>query len=374
LKIFPFNKADIQGKEISYIKKATENANVSGDGEFTRKCNSLFETDLGVKKSLLTPSCTHALEMAAILLDIKLGDEVIVPSFTFVSTINAFVLRGAKPVFIDIRSDTLNIDEKQLEGLITPKTKAIIVVHYAGVGCAMNQIMEIANQYKIPVVEDNAHGLFGKYNDQHLGTFGTFATQSFHETKNFTCGEGGALFINDESYIERAEIIREKGTNRSKFFRGEIDKYTWVDFGSSYLMSDLSAAFLFGQLEQRKLIQEKRRTIWKHYFSHLNEWAKENGIQLPFVPEYCKQSYHMFYLIMPSLESRTRFITDLKKNGLHAVFHYLPLHLSPMSKKLSKKRAICPNTEEISNRIVRLPFFTNLNSREIDFNIFYNFS
>ncbi len=373
MKIFPFNKADIQGKEISYIKKATENANVSGDGEFTRKCNSLFETNIGVKKSLLTPSCTHALEMAAILLDIKLGDEVIVPSFTFVSTINAFVLRGAKPVFIDIRSDTLNIDEKQLEGLITPKTKAIIVVHYAGIGCAMNQIMEIANQYKIPVVEDNAHGLFGKYNDQHLGTFGTFATQSFHETKNFTCGEGGALFINDESYIERAEIIREKGTNRSKFFRGEIDKYTWVDFGSSYLMSDLSAAFLFGQLEQRKLIQEKRRTIWKHYFSHLNEWTKENGIQLPFVPEYCKQSYHMFYLIMPSLESRTRFITDLKKNGLHAVFHYLPLHLSPMSKKLSKKRAICPNTEEISNRIVRLPFFTNLNIREIDFNIFYNF-
>ena len=374
MKIFPFNKADIQGEEISFIKKAIENANVSGDGEFTIKCNSLFETEIGVKKSLLTPSCTHALEMAAILLNIKLGDEVIVPSFTFVSTINAFVLRGAKPVFIDIRSDTLNIDENLLEGLITPKTKAIVAVHYAGVGCAMNQIMEIANQYKIPVVEDNAHGLFGKYNDQPLGTFGTFATQSFHETKNFSCGEGGALFINDERYIERAEIIREKGTNRSKFFRGEIDKYTWVDLGSSYLMSDLSAAFLFGQLEQRKLIQEKRRVIWEHYFSHLIEWTKVNGIQLPFVPEYCKQSYHMFYLIMPSLESRTQFIIDLKKNGLHAVFHYLPLHLSPMAKRLSKKRAICPNTEEISNRIVRLPFFTNLNIREIDFNIFYNFN
>ena len=238
MKTIPFNQASIQGQEISFIKKAIENANVSGDGEFTTKCNSLFETELGVKKSLLTPSCTHALEMAAILLDIKQGDEVIVPSFTFVSTINAFVLRGAKPVFIDIRSDTMNIDENQLEPLITLKTKAIIVVHYAGVGCEMNKIMETANQYNIPVVEDNAHGLFGKYDNKYLGTFGTFATQSFHETKNFTCGEGGALFINDEKYIERAEIIREKGTNRSKFFRGEIDKYTWVDIGSSYLMSD----------------------------------------------------------------------------------------------------------------------------------------
>ena len=374
MKIFPFNKADIQGKEISYIKEATKNATISGDGDFTKKCNLIFETELGIKKSLLTPSCTHALEMAAILLDIKPGDEVIVPSFTFVSTINAFVLRGAKPVFIDIRSDILNIDEDQLEKLITLKTKAIIVVHYAGIGCEMNKIMEVANQYKVPVVEDNAHGLFGKYNDQYLGTFGTFATQSFHETKNFTCGEGGALFINDEKYIDRAEIIRDKGTNRSRFFRGEVDKYTWVDLGSSYLMSDLLAAFLFGQLEQRKLIQEKRRAIWNHYFSHLNNWAKENKIQLPFVPEGCEQAYHMFYLIMPSNESRTRFIAHLKNNGITAVFHYLPLHLSPMAKKLFKKAEMCPNTEEISNRIVRLPFFTSLNVREIDFNIFYNFN
>lgn len=374
MKIFPFNQAAFQGKEISFIKKAIETGNVSGDGEFTTKCNSLFETELGVRKSLLTPSCTHALEMVAILLDIKPGDEVIVPSFTFVSTINAFVLRGAKPVFIDIRSDTMNLDENQLEHLITIKTKAIIVVHYAGVGCEMNKIMEIANQNSIPVVEDNAHGLFGKYDNKYLGTFGTFATQSFHETKNFTCGEGGALFINDEKYIERAEIIREKGTNRSKFFRGEIDKYTWVDIGSSYLMSDLSAAFLFGQLEQKKLIQEKRRLIWKYYFSHLSQWAKENEIQLPYVPEYCKQSYHMFYLIMPSLESRTKFIATMKENGLHAVFHYLPLHLSSMAKKLSEERLACPKTVEISNRIVRLPFFTDLNIREIDFNIFYNFN
>ena len=374
MKIFPFNQAAFQGKEISFIKKAIETGNVSGDGEFTTKCNSLFETELGVRKSLLTPSCTHALEMVAILLDIKPGDEVIVPSFTFVSTINAFVLRGAKPVFIDIRSDTMNLDENQLEHLITIKTKAIIVVHYAGVGCEMNKIMEIANQNSIPVVEDNAHGLFGKYDNKYLGTFGTFATQSFHETKNFTCGEGGALFINDEKYIERAEIIREKGTNRSKFFRGEIDKYTWVDIGSSYLMSDLSAAFLFGQLEQKKLIQEKRRLIWKYYFSHLSQWAKENEIQLPYVPEYCKQSYHMFYLIMPSLESRTKFIATMKENGLHAVFHYLPLHLSNMAKKLSQERSECIKTEKISNRIVRLPFFTDLNIREIDFNIFYKFN
>ncbi len=372
MKIFPFNKAGIQGQEISYVKKAMENPNVSGDGKYTIKCNLLFENELGVKKSLLTPSCTHALEMAAILLDIKQGDEVIVPSFTFVSTINAFVLRGAKPVFIDIRLDTLNIDENQLERLITKRTKAIIVVHYAGVACEMNQIMQIANQYKVPLIEDNAHGLFGKYKNQYLGTFGAFATQSFHETKNFTCGEGGALFINDERYIERAEIVREKGTNRSKFFRGEIDKYTWVDIGSSYLMSDLLAAFLYGQLEQRNSIQEKRRKIWKHYFSFLSEWTKENQIKLPFIPEYCQQSYHMFYILMPSHESRTKFITKMKNNGIHALFHYLPLHLSPMAKKLSKKNEMCPNTEEISNRIVRLPFFTDLNINEINFDIFYN--
>ena len=360
MKIFPFNKADIQGKEISYIKKATENANVSGDGEFTRKCNSLFETDLGVKKSLLTPSCTHALEMAAILLDIKLGDEVIVPSFTFVSTINAFVLRGAKPVFIDIRSDTLNIDEKQLEGLITPKTKAIIVVHYAGIGCAMNQIMEIANQYKIPVVEDNAHGLFGKYNDQHLGTFGTFATQSFHETKNFSCGEGGALLINEERFLERAELIREKGTNRSRFFRGETDKNSWVDIGSSYLPSDILAAILYGQLEKRSLIQTKRKKLWNHYYENLKDWADENDIQLPIILENRDHPYHMFYLIAPTLKYRNKLIHHLKNNGIEAVFHYLPLHLSEMGKKFGGKLGDCPVTECISDRIVRLPFYNNL--------------
>ncbi len=260
----PFNWVDVQGNELEYIQQAISSSHISGDGIFTNKCNSLLEKEMGVKKSLLTTSCTHALEISAILLDIKPGDEVIVPSFTFVSTVNAFVLRGAKPVFIDIRPDTLNMDETQLEGLITEKTKAIIPVHYAGVACEMDTIMDIANKYKIPVIEDNAHGLFGKYKDRYLGTFGTFATQSFHETKNFSCGEGGALLINDDNYIERAEIIREKGTNRTKFFRGEVDKYTWVDIGSSYLLSDILAAFLFAQLEQRDKIQSKRKKTGKH--------------------------------------------------------------------------------------------------------------
>jgi len=368
-----FNKVHTQGHELTYIRQVLEKSVLSGDGKFSNKCDTLFEDEIGVKKSLLTPSCTDALEMCAILLDVKPGDEIIVPSFTFVSTINAFVLRGAKPIFIDIRPDTLNIDETLLENLISPKTKAIVVVHYAGVGCEMNSIVAIAKKYSIPVIEDNAHGLFGKYDDRYLGTFGTFATQSFHETKNFTCGEGGALFINDRRYIDRAEIIREKGTNRSKFFRGEIDKYTWVDLGSSFLLSDLSAAFLYGQLEQRLVIQEKRKNIWNTYYSMLKTWADDNGIKLPFVPKECKQAYHMFYLIMPSLNNRTRFINYLKQNGLHAVFHYLPLHLSPMGGKLSSSNTDCPVTESISDRLVRLPFFTNLNMDEIDFEIFYKF-
>ena len=368
-----FNKVDTQGKEFEYMQDAMAKGVLSGDGKFSEKCNSFFTTELGINKSLLTPSCTHALEMAAILLDIKHGDEVIVPSFTFVSTVNAFILRGAEPVFIDIRKDTLNIDENQLEDLITPKTKAIIVVHYAGVGCEMNQILRIAKKYDVPVVEDNAHGLFGKYNSEYLGTLGTFSTQSFHETKNFTCGEGGALFINDEKYIERAEIIREKGTNRSKFFKGEIDKYTWVDIGSSFLLSDLSAAFLFGQLEQHHSIQEKRKKIWEQYYFHLKDWANNNGIQLPYIPNHCNQTYHMFYLIMPSLYLRTKFINHLKKNGLHAVFHYLPLHISSMGITLSNREARCPVTEFVSDRLVRLPFFTDLDLNQINFETFYKF-
>ena len=284
---------------------------LSGDGKFSNKCNSIFKKKFGIKK-IIAHTLLHTLEMAAILLQIKHGDEVIVPSLHLFLQLT-LVLRGAQPVFIDIRPDTLNLDENQLESLITPKTKAIVVVHYAGVGCDMNEINHIAQKYDIPVIEDNAHGLFGKYNNEYLGThLGPFSTQSFHETKNFTCGEGGALFINDEKYIERAEIIRGKGTNRSKFFKGEVDKYTWVDIGSSFLLSDLSAAFLYGQLEQSHVIQKKRKNIWYYYHSKLEDWASNNGIKLPHIPNNCEQTYHMFYLIMPSLELRTKLINHLK--------------------------------------------------------------
>ncbi len=354
----PFNRVDIQGNEFEYIKKAIENSHISGDGIFSHKCNILLEKELGVKKSLLTTSCTHALEMSAILLDINPGDEVIVPSFTFVSTVNAFVLRGAKPIFIDIRLDTLNMDESQLEGLITKKTKAIIPVHYAGVGCEMDSIMDIANKYDIPVIEDNAHGLFGKYKDRYLGTFGAFATQSFHETKNFSCGEGGALLINDANYIERAEIIREKGTDRSKFFRDEVDKYTWVDIGSSYLPSDILVAFLYAQLKQRDKIQSKRKIIWETYYNSLKKWAEENNVCLPFIPDYCEQTYHMFYLLIDSEELRNRFLTYMKENGITAIFHYLPLHKSTIGKKFGDFN--CPISDSVSERIVRLPFYVGL--------------
>lgn len=369
----PFNRVDIQGNELEYIKQAIASSHISGDGAFTHKCNSYLEKELGVKKTLFTTSCTHALEMTAILLDIKLGDEVIIPSFTFVSTVNAFVMRGAKPIFIDIRPDTLNMDESNLEELITGKTKAIIPVHYAGVGCEMNIIMDIANRYDIPIVEDNAHGLFGKYKGRYLGTFGTFATQSFHETKNFSCGEGGALLINNSNYIERAEIVREKGTNRTKFFRGKVDKYSWVDIGSSYLLSDILAAVLYAQLEKHELIKAKRKKIWEHYNEKLDAWANENVIRLPIIPEYCDQPYHMFYLLMPTLEKRNLFIQHMKKNGIMAVFHYLPLHLSKMGKMFGSGKGDCPVTENISDRLVRLPFYNDLDIETLDFNCFYDF-
>ena len=360
----PFNRVDVQGNELEYLQRAIENGHISGDGEFTRSCNSLFEEILGVKRSLLTTSCTHALEMAALLLDLKPCDEVIVPSFTFVTTVNAFVLHGAKPVFIDIRSDTLNMNENQLEQLITSKIKVIVPVHYAGVGCEMDKIMTIANNHGIPVIEDNAHGLFGKYKGEYLGTFGTFAAQSFHETKNFSCGEGGALLINDPKYIDRAEIIREKGTNRSRFFRGQVDKYTWVDIGSSYLPADILAAFLFAQLELHEGIQSKRRKIWNFYYESLKGWANANGIGLPIVPDHCEHPYHMFYLLMPSIEKRTFLIHHLKANDILAVFHYLPLHLSEMGKRLGGKKGDCPVTEAVSDRLLRLPFYNNMTQDE----------
>ncbi|MCA9446856.1 MAG: dTDP-4-amino-4,6-dideoxygalactose transaminase [Candidatus Omnitrophica bacterium] len=366
-KKIPFNRACFQGKELVYIANAIENAHISGDGKFTRMCNRLLESELDVPKALLTTSCTHALEMSALLLDLQPGDEVILPSFTFVSTVNAFVLRGAKPIFIDIRPDTLNLDETQLESLITDRTKAIVPVHYAGVGCEMDAIMEIANRRGIAVVEDNAHGLFAKYKGNYLGTFGGLATQSFHETKNFTCGEGGALLINDPAYIEAAEIIREKGTNRSQFFRGQVDKYTWVKQGSSYLPSELLAAFLYAQLEFRDRIQETRQRIWETYYESLSPWAEKQGVQLPTVPEYCEQAYHMFYLILPSLEARQRLIKYLDDLSINAVFHYVPLHLSGMGRLLGGEPGQCPVTEVLSERLLRLPFYYELTQADQEF-------
>jgi dTDP-4-amino-4,6-dideoxygalactose transaminase len=360
----PFNRPALSGNEIQYMTEAINNQHISGDGAFTQKCHRVLEQRLGVHKALLTTSCTHALEMAALLLSVDPNDEVIVPSFTFVSTINAFVLRGARPIFIDIRPDTLNLDETQLERLITPRTKAIVVVHYAGVGCEMDAILEIARRYQIPVVEDNAHGLFGKYKDRYLGTFGCLSTQSFHETKNLTCGEGGALLINDPQYIERAEIIREKGTNRSRFFRGQVDKYSWVDIGSSYLPSDILAAFLYAQLEECDQIQTKRRRVWDYYYNHLQDWAKTKDVRLPITPAHCEQPYHMFYLLLPSLEVRQVLIAHLKSAGILSVFHYLPLHLSEIGLRFGGKEGDCPVTEDTSDRLLRLPFYNDLSDAD----------
>lgn len=361
----PFNRACLMGSEITYAAQAIANGHISGDGPFTKQCHTLLEQELGVHKALLTTSCTHALEMSALLLNIQPGDEVIVPSFTFVSTINAFVLRGARPVFADVRPDTLNIDEAQLQGLITPKTKAIVVVHYAGVACEMDAIMEIAGRHGIAVVEDNAHGLFAKYRGRYLGTFGSMATQSFHETKNITCGEGGALLINDPTLVERAEIMREKGTNRSRFFRGQVDKYTWVDAGSSYLPSDILAAFLYAQLEVRESIQRERQRVWEYYDAHLRAWAEEFGVRRPVVPEGCEQPYHMFYLLLPGLEDRQGLIAHLKSHDILSVFHYVPLHLSDMGQSFGYRAGDCPVTEDISDRLVRLPFYNSLAEEDL---------
>jgi dTDP-4-amino-4,6-dideoxygalactose transaminase len=361
----PFNQPFAVGKEFDYIRQAIKNVHTCGDGPFTKKCHAFLEEILGVNKALLTTSCTHALEMAALLLDIHPGDEVIIPSFTFVSTVNAFVIHGAHPVFCDIRPDTLNLDENKLEKLITSRTKAIVPVHYAGIGCEMDAIMDIARRYGVAVVEDNAHGLFGKYKGKYLGTFGSLATQSFHETKNFNCGEGGALLINEPQYIERAEIIREKGTNRSRFYRGQVDKYTWVDIGSSYLPSDMLAAYLYAQLEVHEQIQTKRRQIWEYYHEHLQDWAQEHGIRFPIVPDHCEQAYHMFYLLMPSLEKRQALIAHLKAQDIISAFHYLPLHLSEMGQKFGGKEGDCPVTEDVSDRLLRLPFYNDLTEADL---------
>jgi dTDP-4-amino-4,6-dideoxygalactose transaminase len=360
----PFNRPFATGGEIDYMRAAIATPKFSGDGKFAAHCHRLLEESLGVAKAFLTTSCTHALEMAALLLNLGPDDEVILPSFAFTSTANAFVLRGARPMFVDIRTDTLNINEKRIEDRITKHSKAIFLVHYAGVGCEMDTIMAIAQRHGLAVVEDNAHGFYGKYRDRYLGTFGELAALSFHETKNFTCGEGGALLINDARFIERAEMIREKGTDRSRFFRGEVDKYNWVDIGSSYLPSDLLAAFLRAQLEHRDQIQSGRQRLWENYMRELSGWATDNGVRLPTIPSECEQSYHMFYLILPSLESRQGLISHLSQREIFAVFHYLPLHLSPMGRRFGGREGDCPVTEKISERLLRLPFYTGMTESE----------
>jgi dTDP-4-amino-4,6-dideoxygalactose transaminase len=366
----PFNFPAVVGRELEYVAQAAASGHIAGDGPFTKRCEALLQQHTGAGRALLTTSCTHALEMSALLANIGPGDEVVVPSFTFVSTANAFVLRGARPVFIDIRRDTLNIDERQLSGLLRPSTKAIVVVHYAGVGCEMDAILETAGRAGVPVIEDNAHGLFGRYKGRPLGSFGTMATLSFHETKNVTCGEGGALLVNDLDLVARAEILREKGTNRSRFFRGQVDKYTWVDLGSSYIPSDLLAAFLLGQLEAFERIQTRRRHLFETYASALKSWAEANGVGLPFIPAHCEPAWHMFYLLLPSLDARQRFLAHMKARSILSVFHYLPLHLAPMAAASSTPPGGCPVTEDVSDRLVRLPFFTTMTlsdqSRVID--------
>jgi dTDP-4-amino-4,6-dideoxygalactose transaminase len=362
----PFNRPCLAGSEYNYIADAIAQGHASGDGPFTKKCHRLLETELGTMKALLTTSCTHALEMAALLLDCGPDDEVIVPSYTFVSTANAFALRGARIVFCDIRPDTLNLDEEQLESLITSRTKAVVPVHYAGVPCAMDRIMAIAESNGIHVVEDNAHGLFATFQNRYTGTFGCLATQSFHETKNFTCGEGGALLVNDPKLVERAIIIRDKGTNRSQFLRGMVDKYTWTDIGSSYLPSDLLAAFLYAQLEAREAIQTKRQRVWNLYFEALRDWAEEIGARLPFVPPDCEQAFHMFYVVLPSSDYRDGMISHLKANSILSVFHYVPLHSASAGKRFGARPAKCPVSEDVSSRLLRLPFYNDIRREELE--------
>lgn len=362
----PFNRPCTAGMECVYVEQALRSSNWSGDGPFTKRCHVILERATGAQKALLTTSCTHALEMAALLLELKPGDEVILPSFTFVSTANAFLVHGARPVFVDVRPDTLNIDAAQIERAITPRTRAVVVVHYAGVACEMDGIIELAQRHNLVLIEDNAHGLFGTYRGRSLGSLGHLATLSFHETKNISCGEGGALLINDLSYAQRAEIIREKGTNRSRFFRGEVDKYSWVDVGSSYLPADVLAAVLCAQLEQAEVVQAKRRAIWMRYAERLGPWAHARGIRLPIVPEHCGCAWHMFYVLLPSEPMRARVIAALKARGILSVFHYLPLHLSDVGRRLGGKAGDCPVTEDVSERLLRLPMYADLTGAEVD--------
>jgi dTDP-4-amino-4,6-dideoxygalactose transaminase len=351
----PFNRPVMMGNEIEYLRQAVAGLHTSGDGPFTRRCAALLCEELGSERVILTPSCTDALEMCALLLDVGPGDEVIVPSFAFVSTANAFALRGAKPVFVDIRPDTLNLDERLLEARLGARTRAIVVLHYAGVGCEMDAIREIAGRRGVPIVEDNAHGLFGGYRGRRLGTFGCLATQSFHETKNINCGEGGALLINDPGLVERAEIVRDKGTDRQQLFRGQVDKY---------ILSGLLAAYLLAQLEARAVIAERRRRLWERYDVALRDWAQRHGVGLPTVPAHCEQTHHMYYLVLPSHDMRQRLIDHLRQSDILAVFHYTPLHLSRMGRRAGGQPGDCPVTERVSERLLRLPLYNDLSDAD----------
>jgi len=360
----PLNRPALVGRELEYIRRAIEEGCLAGDGPWARACSLLLEQALKVPKVFLTPSGTHALEMAALLIDVQPGDEVIIPAFTFPSTANAFVLRGARPVFVDIRPDTLNLDEAQLPQKITPRTKAIVPVHYGGVGCEMESIVDVARRYGLTVVEDNAHGLFGRYRGKPLGTFGALSAVSFHETKNLTCGEGGALFVNDPRYVERAEIVREKGTDRARFLRGEVDRYTWREIGSSYLPSELQAAFLYAQLEAREHIHIARRRLWVRYAEHLRTWAEEHGVGLPQIPSECEPTYHVFYLLLPSAVTRERLKRHLGQQGIASAPHYIPLHLSEMGRRFGYRPGECPIAEAVSERLLRLPLYYGLTESE----------
>ena len=365
--MIPFNKPYLTGKELHYIAEAHARSQLAGDGYFTKKCHAWLEQKTGCHKALLTHSCTAALEMAAILADIHPGDEVIMPSFTFVSTANAFVLRGGVPVFVEIREDTLNIDERLIEAAITPRTKAIVPVHYAGVACEMDTIMDIARRHNLLVIEDAAQGIMSTYKEKPLGSIGDFGCYSFHETKNIISGEGGAILINNNEFIERAEIIREKGTNRSQFFRGSVDKYSWVDIGSSYLPGELIAAFLWAQVEQAEEITSMRLKIWHAYHQVLESFELSGRIRRPVFPPNCNHNAHMYYILLESLEDRTCFISDMQTSGVSCVFHYVPLHLSKAFVGLFGSYSSLPVTESISNRLVRLPLWVGLSLEQLSF-------
>ena len=362
--MIPFNRPYLTGKELIYIRQAHRRAQLAGNGYFTIKCQKWLEKNLGTKKAFLTHSCTSALEMAAILADIKPGDEVIMPSYTFVSTANAFVLRGGVPVFVDIRPDTLNIDEKLIEKAITPRTKAIIPVHYAGAGCEMDVIMAIARRHKLLVIEDAAHCVKATYKGRELGSIGHLGALSFHETKNIISGEGGALLINDKKFVERAEIIWQKGTNRRAFQEGKVDKYTWVDIGSSFLPGEITAAFLWAQMQEATRITQKRLDSWQRYHELLEPLEKEGKLRRPIIAKGCQHNAHIYYILLNSLKQRKQALKKLEKNGINAVFHYVPLHSSPAGKKYGRLAGKLPVTQDISQRILRLPLFMGLTARQ----------